>query len=169
MGRGPGALREFLRDSGVTYSPFGDNEFFDPSRRDEYFAAIPASSLKKELVFLDPDVGLEPINPRQMRRGGPEKYLRYSEVAEVVRRTDASCVVVVYQHLQRNKHRIAGDILEKGLGLLRTLPVGSVGYVTDDDVVFYGIGTSRTVHDALLSEFERHGVKHNLAAGRLSS
>jgi len=77
--------------------------------------------------------------------------------------------VVVYQHLQRNKRKIAGDILERGLGLLTTLSAASVGYVTDDDVVFYGVGKGPSMHDALLGEIERHGAKHNLAAGRLSS
>src|SRR4051794_30215725 len=69
------ALREFMQKAGVVYEPYRDSVFFDHDQRDEYFASIPAGSLTRALVFLDPDIGLEPSNPRQMRRGGPEKYL----------------------------------------------------------------------------------------------
>jgi hypothetical protein len=163
------ALREFMQEARVVYEPYRDNDFFNHSNRAEYFASIPASSLTKALVFLDPDIGLEPSSLRQLRRGGPEKYLLYSEVAELVRRADPSCTVIVYQHLQRNKLRIAGDIMEKALKLAKTVSAMSIGYVTDDDVVFYGLGTTQGVHDALIREFERHGKKHNLAAGRITA
>jgi hypothetical protein len=161
-------LREFFRDQGITYEPYRDNEVFDPGRRAEYFDSIPASSLAEALIFLDPDTGLEPSNAKQMRRGGPEKYLLYREVAQLFTRAGSSSAVVVYQHLQRNKRLIAGDIFEKGMGLLRALQVESVGYVTDDDVVFFGAGTSRSVSQAMLDAFLHHGAKHELAAGQLT-
>jgi hypothetical protein len=53
---------------------------------------------------------------------GIEKEERVGGVRHVL----ASCAVVVYQHLQRNKRKIASDILEGGLRLLRTLAVGNV-------------------------------------------
>jgi hypothetical protein len=152
-------LGKFFRDRGITYAPHRDNEIFESGHRAEYFASVPASSFAGALIFLDPDTGLEPSNPRQMRRRGPEKYLLYSEVAQLFGRADASSAVVVYQHLQRNKRKIAGDILEKGMRLLNSLQMESVGYVTDDDVVFLGVGTSRSVNQALLDAFQQHGGK----------
>jgi hypothetical protein len=156
-----------MRDMKIEYAPYRDDAFFEPGNRKEYFSAIPPNSLRSALVFIDPDVELEPANARQMRRGGAEKYLRYDEVVELVRRADSSAVIV-YQHLQRDKRRIAGDILEKASNLTRVVGMESVGYVTDDNVAFFGIGTTPTVHTALISVFERYGAKHNLAAGALT-
>ena len=162
------ALRAFMQSAGITYTPYRDDSFFDPSQRVEYFASIPVSSLTRALVFLDPDVGLEPSDARQMRRAGPEKYVLYEEVADLFHRADTSAIVV-YQHLQRHKGKIVGDILNKASRLLRALVVETVGYVTDEDVVFYGVGTDGSVHDVLIREFERHGTRHNLAAGLLTT
>jgi len=163
------ALREFFSKSGVPYSPYKDDELFSPALREEYFASIPSESLTKALVFFDPDIGLEPSNPLQMRRGGPEKYLRYNEVTEVARRAGSSSVMVVYQHLQRNKRRIAGDIIEKGSKLSRALSLPSVGYVTDQDVVFFCASRNERLHEALIEELKRHESTHSLVAGRVCS
>src|SRR4051794_18785603 len=103
-----------------------------------------------------------------MGRSGSDKYLRYGELARIVQRADACSALLVYQHLQRNKRQIAGDILDKAVRLTRVLPAPSVGYVTDDDVVFFGVGMSENVHEMLITELERYGERHSLAGGRLS-
>ena len=159
-------LGAFFMVEGVKYLPYRVADYFDPAQRAEYFASIPAAALEA-LIFFDPDVGLETGSQRYMRRGGSEKYLLYEEVASVFRRATASSAVVIYQHLQRNKRKLAGDIIARAEGLGRALAVPGVGYVTDDDVVFYGVGRSARVHEPLLRAFEAHGSRHHLAAGEL--
>jgi hypothetical protein len=161
------SLREYMASNGVNYLPYRDDECFEPAAREEYFASVPVRGLSRSLIFLDPDIGLEPKDSRQMRRAGAEKYLRYDEVAGLARRA-TSCALIVYQHLQRNKHKIAGDILSKGVTLAQKVGAPTVGYVTDDDVVLYGFGTDQALHDQVLRAFERHGERHILAAGHLA-
>lgn len=161
-------LRAFFAVEGVEYLPYREAEYFDPAQREEYFASIPAAALDA-LIFLDPDVGLETGSQGYMRRGGSEKYLLYQEVASIFRRATASSAVVIYQHLQRNKRKLVGDLIARAEGLGRALAVPGVGYITDEDVVFYGVGRSAGVHAALLRAFEAHGARHHLAAGGLPS
>jgi hypothetical protein len=58
-------------------------------------------------------------------------------------------------------------ILEPAQELVRRLDSPGVAYVTDEEVVFYGIGRTAEVHQALIRAFERHGNRHPLAAGEL--
>jgi hypothetical protein len=160
-------LREFFQQCGVRYHPYKDDEFFESSHRRAYFASVPSEWLANALIFFDPDVGLEPGTERHMRRSGPDKYLRYEDLSEVAGRAHQASALVVYQHLQRNKRKIATDILARARGFASAIGAPSAAYVTDDDVVFLGGSGDPTVHERLVAAFERHGERHSLAAGRI--
>jgi hypothetical protein len=163
-----GELQTFFSSHGVQYHPYSDGEFFDSADRQAYFSDIPQEWLTNALVFFDPDVGLEPRSARHMRRSGPEKYLRYEELAAVAVRVQQPSALVVYQHLQRDKRKIAADILDRAQRFASAIRAPSTGYVTDDDVVFLAGSRHKGVHERLLTALERYGQRHMLAAGHLA-
>jgi hypothetical protein len=160
-------LHELLTAEGVEYMLYGEKDYFDATQRDAYFAAIPNTALDAALIFFDPDVGLETGNMGYMRRSGLEKYLTYEAVLSVFKRAARSSGLVIYQHLQRNKRKLADDILAKASALGSTLNVPSIAYITDDDVAFLGLGVGPATHRAIITAFEKHGERHSLAAGEL--
>ena len=160
-------LRAFFTVEGVRYYPYRDTEYFDPNLRQEYFGSIPAAQLDIGLVFLDPDVGLTTGSEEDLRRTGSGPYLLYQEVVSLFGRMGESSAIVISQHLPHDQGQIVDDILGRGQELARRLNCPGIGYVTDEEVVFYGIGRIAEVHQALVRAFERHGNRHSLAAGEL--
>lgn len=71
-----------------------DREDFGRATRTEYFASIPDEALRRSVVFLDPDVGMEPGL-------GNAKHLRFGELAGVQERMDEPSVAVVLQYARR--------------------------------------------------------------------
>jgi hypothetical protein len=161
-------LRAFFAVEGVRYYPYRDTEYFDPNQRQEYFDSLPAAQLETGLVFLDPDVGLATGGEEDPRRTESGAHLLHQDLVPLFRRMGASSAVVVSQRLPLDQQQIVDDILARAQVLARWLHCPGIAYVTDDEVVFYGIGHSAGVHQALVRAFERHGNRHSLAAGELS-
>jgi hypothetical protein len=160
-------LRAFFAVEGVRYRPYRDTEYFDPTQRQEYFGAIPAPLLDTALVFLDPDLGLATGGEEGLRRTGSASYLFSEDVVSLFRRLGESTVMVISQQLPRGHLPMVDAILGPAQELARRLDHPGIAYVTDEEVVFYGIGRSAEVHQALIRAFERHGKRHSLAAGEL--
>jgi hypothetical protein len=151
----------------VRYHPYRDTEYFDPNHREEYFGGIPASQLASGLVFLDPDLGLAAGDEEDLRRTGSASYLLYEDVVPLFRRLGESATMVISQQLPPGQQAVADAIFGVAQELGRRLDCPGIAYVTDEEVVFYGIGRSAEVHEALVKAFERHGNRHSLAAGEL--
>jgi hypothetical protein len=160
-------LRAFFAVEGLRYYPYRDTEYFDPNHRQEYFDSIPDAQLSTALVFLDPDVGLEPESEEDLRHTGTGGYLLYGDVVSLLNRMGESSVMVISQHLARGQRRLVDQILAQGQELAGRLDLPGIAYVTDEEVIFYGVGRSGEVHQALIRAFERHGNRHALAAGEL--
>jgi len=160
-------LRAFFTVEGVRYSPYRDTTYFDPNDRSEYFGSIPAAQLETGLVFVDPDLGLATGNEENLRRTGHGGYLLYPEVVSLFGRLGDSGVLIISQHLSPGHEPVVDSILGRAQELSRRLDQPGVAYVTDEEVVFFGIGGSGEVHRALVRAFERHGNRHSLAAGEL--
>jgi len=91
------SLREYMRtyEPGVAYCPYMDEEFLAAANRNAYFGSIAPEALRASVIFVDPDNGFEVPSTR---RGNAEKYLRYSELANLYRAMDDTSVLLAYQH-----------------------------------------------------------------------
>jgi hypothetical protein len=93
-------LRPFMESQAIGYRPYRDNEYFRHEGREEYFNSIDPGMLKRSVVLIDPDNGLE---VKSMRRGNGHKYLKYRELRRVYDGIDDNSLVLVYQHIPRIK------------------------------------------------------------------
>ncbi|GAC1578493.1 MAG: hypothetical protein NVS3B24_10970 [Candidatus Dormibacteria bacterium] len=119
-------LREYFRERGIEYLPWGDERpYFTRERRETYFRNVPADKLDNAVVFFDPDVGLTSSAPTP-------KHLAFEELKGVRARMGPDTIAVVYQHAQRKKDFWATMAAE----LRRSLQT-SVGYVAESAVAFY--------------------------------
>ena len=160
-------LRSFMRQVGVDYQPHLDDHYFEHTHRGEYFSACAAVAREHSLIFFDPDIGLETRTLGYMRGNGIEKYLMYEDVSTVARAASADSVIVVYQHLQKNKNRIRNDIDMRCRDLCQAVGSSSTTFVTDRDVAF--LVTSRGAKSNLWASqaVSSHGVKHGLEIGEV--
>lgn len=104
------SLRNVLPRCGVHFMPYRDAEFFENTTRQAYFDGVPREWLASSVVFVDPDIGLETGTTGYMRGNGMDKYLFYGDLSRVAARATDDSILVVYQHLQRDASRRAGDI-----------------------------------------------------------
>ena len=158
-------LRSFMRQVGVDYQPYLDDHYFEDAHRGEYFRACAATVREHSLIFFDPDIGLQTGTPNYMRGNGIEKYLMYADVSTVAHTAPTDSVIVVYQHLQKNKNRILEDIDTRCRDLSKAVGSSSTTFVTDRDVAF--LVTSRGAKYNLWARqaVSSHGVKHGLEVG----
>lgn len=160
-------LREFMREAGVDYRRHRDDQFFDDAGRATYFAGCALAARGHSLMFFDPDIGLETGTRSYMRREGMEKYLMYADVAVVARAAPPDSVLVVYQHLQRDKNRVGADIDEKCQRLCRAIGSACAAYVTDRDVAFLVTSCDAESSRWAINAVIAHGGKHNLETGKV--
>lgn len=114
----------------LIYKERGNKYFTNNKRmRDEYFEHIPVGLLRKSLVFVDPDIGLQIKN-------STEKHLLYSKVKFLYDHMDEDSLLMIYQQFPqaRRTHRKylpAGRLiaLEKQIG-------DSPFYISDNEIFF---------------------------------
>jgi hypothetical protein len=161
-------LRGFMRQVGVDYLPHLDDSYFEDAGRSAYFDACATAARDCPLIFFDPDVGLETDTLAYMRGNGIDKYLMYADVAVIAEVASADSVLVVYQHLQRNKSRIRDDLDTRCRRLCRAVGSSSTTFVTDSDVAFLvtgcGVKSNRWASQAIWS----HGARHGLEVGEVA-
>ena len=156
-------LRGFMARAKVEYLPVWDDVYdFAGNKRVSYFAVCARQARKQRLIFFDPDVGLQTGSAAYMRSNGTEKYLMYDELKEVARKAPRKTVFVIYQHLQRNKRRVLGDISRKCSELCGALDAPSAAFATDRDVAFLVTSrdpkTYRAAADIVVSQ-QRHKLE----------
>jgi len=94
-------LAAFFESKAYRYRPFIGH--FTDEGRGAYFARVLEADLRRSVILLDPDNGLE---TRAMRRGLRSKYVLMAEVRDVYERMDPSSVLVVYQHLPHEQRDV---------------------------------------------------------------
>jgi hypothetical protein len=81
-----------------------DSTLFSDNKRDGYWNAYRSVlKEKKALVFVDPDTGLESGSLSYQLKQGREKYLLKNELDILLSELDPSSVLMLYQHLLRDK------------------------------------------------------------------
>ena len=154
-------LRELIPNFGVTFLPYRDDTVFTQEGRAEYFESVASDSLRNSVVFFDPDIGLETGTSSYMVRSGPEKYLLYAELSSVWSRMPEDSVLVVYQHLQKDATKHAGDVARRINDLRERLRAVSLAVQSHDLAFLVSVRhaeTAERVRKALLDHSDRHGV-----------
>jgi hypothetical protein len=101
-------------DSYKTIEPV-DETFFSDQARDAYWKMFGSIiGHKNALIFIDPDIGLETGKQWYLRKMGREKYILNDEMKFVFNKINSSSVVMLYQHLPRNRN-LHKDYVEKKL------------------------------------------------------
>jgi hypothetical protein len=152
-------LHVFMRRKPFEYLPCCDDVIFTHAGRTNYFAGIPSASLRKALVFFDPDNGFEVMS---MTARNGDKYLRYDELNSVISRMDDESVAIVYQHLPRKSRDIY--FAETARDIRRCIRIRDVLVVTDNVIAFFvlpkGTSMGKSVRQILPAYAEDHGLKH---------
>lgn len=156
-------LRAFWRGAvpDVEYRPHRDQgPLFTHAGREDYFTAVPDSSLEDALVFLDPDIGLEAKTMRRKRVDRREYYLLWKDVAGLGRRCSERSTLLVYQHLPRNKKHVAAHIARKATSLFAVTGWDRAVHLTDGLVAFLALArdpeVASTVEDVFRDYADRH-------------
>lgn len=162
-------MRDYFVCRGVDYRPIGDtpDEYYSHTAREAFFRAIPDSSLHEAVVFFDPDIGLSAGSDSYMRRVGIDKYLFDEDLRGLSTRIGDSSVVVVYQHLQRDRSRIWDDIEDRCLRVSSALGTSGGSFVTDRDVAFLVTASDSMIRLAAARTIVEHAHKHGLDSGEL--
>lgn len=164
-------MRTYFQDKRFNYYPHRDNDQFAYTHesREDYFLSVPEDALRQALVFFDPDIGLNAGSLGYMRRSGINKYLFDESLSAVAKRISDDSVIVVYQHLQRDRNRFWDDVEER-CGRFRDL-VGARGatFLTDRDIVFLATSRSPVVRLKMSNIVVAHAHKHGLDSGELAS
>lgn len=162
-------MREYFVSRGVEYRPIGDtsDQYYSYATREAYFRTIPDSSLQGAVVFFDPDIGLNAGSDSYMRRVGIDKYLFHEDLRGLSPRIGDSSVVVVYQHLQRDRSRFWDDIEDRCLRVCSALGTSGASFVTDRDVAFLVTARDSVIRLAGARTIVEHAHKHGLDCGEL--
>lgn len=91
-----------------------DHTFFSDDSRSTYWKAFQHKLSKRNaLVFVDPDTGLKTGSPSYLRKMGREKYILDIELQSLLDHISPTSVLMLYQHLPKNKHIHARSVERK--------------------------------------------------------
>jgi hypothetical protein len=150
-------LHVFMRRKPFEYLPWSDDSIFTHARRGDYFIGIPDMSLRKSLVFFDPDNGFE-VTSMTARNG--DKYLQYDELDSVISRMDDESVAVVYQHLPR-KNRDA-YFADTARDIRKRVRVRDILVVTDNVIAFFVLPKSIVMGNVVRPVLSRYAAENGL-------
>ncbi len=164
------AMREYLASRGIPYRPIGDGhaQYYAYATRKVYFQEIPDPLLQDGVVFFDPDIGLNAGSDSYMRRVGIDKYLFEGDLCDLATRVGESSVVVVYQHLQRDRNRLWDDIEDRCLRLCAALGAPGASFVTDRDVAFLVTAKYPAARLSAAQRIVGYAHRHGLDSGDLT-
>jgi hypothetical protein len=124
--------------------------FFDDSNRDCYWKQYEdISKLANALIFIDPDTGLETGTPSYQKRMGREKYILNGEIKGLVQALDSTSVLMIYQHLQRNRHKHEDSVQKKLHQANKASGSSLVLAYREDDLAFIFITKSNKIFEKM--------------------
>jgi len=122
---------------------------------------------KNALIFIDPDTGLETGSLSYQKRQGREKYLLNNELSHLVGRMDNTSVLMIYQHLSRDRNYHDAGVQKKIVQAEKAAP-GDVlvcAYRENDLAFLFVMKTQeqyREVFGILNAYHEKSAAAHNL-------
>ncbi len=133
-------LAGFFKEQGIEAITYcGTEQYFSHSGREEYFKQIKDEFLRKSLVFVDPDIGLE-VNKLT------EKHIRYDEIKNLYERMDESSILMIFQYIPYvNRENYFPAVSKKLKEKVGNLP----GYISDNRIVFFLLTKDASISKSL--------------------
>lgn len=133
-------LAGFFNEQGIQITIYcGKDKYFSATRREEYFKQIKNELLRKSLVFLDPDIGLE-VNKLT------KKHIRYDEVKNLYKGMDESSILMIFQYIPYVKREnYFSEISKKLKEKIGNLPI----YISDNQIVFFFLTKDASIKKSL--------------------
>jgi len=143
-----------------------DEAPFTHENRENYFQRVPLQDINNALVFIDPDIGIQPENKRTWGRivnhpEKAEKYILKSDIKRLAKSIPDSTALMVYQHLQRNRHRHKAQAEEK-LGVLSEFFGDNASSVRCSDVQYLFASKSTSVQQAIDTTLKEHASRNEM-------
>lgn len=153
---------DWLKDYIQSYQTVGpaDLTYFSDINRLGYWSKFKGMiNSKNVLVFVDPDTGLETGSPSYLRKAGREKYILNTELNDLIEALSGSSVMMIYQHLQRNKTRHYLDV-EKKIGQVKSINAFVfVSAYREDDLAFIFIAKTPETHNDIFCVLRQYHAK----------
>lgn len=152
-------------ESYSTVEPVDETYFSDDGRETYWKRYEHFLSMGEALVFVDPDTGLETGTPAYLRKMGREKYILNPELRTLIERLDQSSVLMLYQHLPKNKHLHGQSVNKKIEQVLSVSKLVHARAYREDDLAFIFVSkresTDREIREVLATYFSesRHDYK----------
>ncbi|MEI9477823.1 MAG: hypothetical protein WCO26_14775 [Deltaproteobacteria bacterium] len=96
-----------------TVEPVDQTYFLDGSRAEYWGQFRPFMNTGKTLVFVDPDIGLQPERLPAIGEGKRGKYILNDELKTLFGWLNPESILMIYQHLQWNAHKHICDTQKK--------------------------------------------------------
>lgn len=156
-------------DRYLTVEPVDELFFYDETRSAYWKKFASIIGTPNALIFVDPDTGLETGTPSYQKRMGRDKYLLNEELAQLVASMDESSVLMIYQHLPRNRNIHIESMRKKIKQASEAVGGLPVCAFREDDLAFLFIAKSRQLYDRLLKTLKKYDEKNNSRSKTLLS
>ena len=146
-------IKPFFEQIGIQFYSYqnhrhNDGTFFSHGARGEYFTNIPASSLSKRLIFLDPGIGFE---GKKLDSKAPWKYVLYGEAQHLHAMMGPESVLMIFQFYRgrglSEKHRPVYFSRVRA-----KISDAQVSYIHNTDDLTFFFTTKQDARYAVLSE-----------------
>lgn len=144
-------IEKYFKSEGIEMLLYEDkeHEYFEHDPGDEYFKNIPESLLRKPLIFVDPDIGLQIKNPT-------EKHLLYREVKYLYGRVGKDTILMIYQHFPRARNKYPEYLPEGRSKTLKKVMGDLPIYISDNEIIFFLLTKSDKLRNQLGRIIERY-------------
>lgn len=132
------------------------SRYFTHKGRTDYFRAIKTELLKRSLIFLDPDNGLEVKNNK-------DKHVLYSEVKSIYDRMTEDSLLVIFQFKPREELK---KYIARRANALHEKVGDSPLFISDNEVIFFILSKdlqAKALLKQLIAEYDR-GYKSSLVS-----
>lgn len=145
-------IKRYYKNEGVRSFIYRENEYFQHSSRVNYFSNIPITYLRKSLILVDPDNGLE-------IKHSDEKHIFYSEINDLYGRMNKNSILMIFQFFPRQKR---DEYIRRRVSELRDITGNMPRYISDNVIIFFFLtkndGTKNKLFELLkdyASQYER--------------
>ena len=134
-------LDRFFTPYGINMTIYDGERHFTRQRRGKYFGGIDDELLKKSLIFVDPDIGLEVKNPKK-------EHVLYNEVKDLYERMDQESMLMVFQYFPREDHP---EYLNRRMEEIKELIMDDFPVCIDnDEIIFFFLTRNSSLEHSLM-------------------